>query len=384
MKIKKILVLTDTMPWGHRSIARSIYNYLKPKEKENGWKVEYVEVKSDLGIGADLYTWTYRTMPRSNRWAYKLAVESQTAREYLNNLSKMGLPKIRSVIAKYRPDLVISAYFFHSQTLGKMKGEGKYEFKLWTVVADPWSVNPVSFVENADMHLVYDEVGENMAGDYGITKDKVLKTGWWVREQMYQKFTKLQIANYKKKLGFEDDRPVIFVGGGSLGNNVLPKILPMLLMVDRKVGFVFNAGTDKFAYNLVEQYQKLLKGVRKDNLIQIKNLGWIENMAEVLAGCDMVFGKAGPNFLFDCMACEKPFVAITHIGGQEDGNLEIILEKKLGWVKEKNLDLFRFLLRYLEYPKLYEEKYMKNIKDEATKNKSSLKKIEEGIIKYLP
>ena len=53
-------------------------------------------------------------------------------------------------------------------------------------------------------------------------------------------------------------------------------------------------------------------------------------MAEVLGASDIVFGKAGPNFLFDSVACQKPFVSMTHIGGQEDGNVELIKKKKLG------------------------------------------------------
>ena len=42
MAKKKILVLTDTLPWGHRSIARAIYGFLKEKEPENDYEV-YLE-----------------------------------------------------------------------------------------------------------------------------------------------------------------------------------------------------------------------------------------------------------------------------------------------------------------------------------------------------
>jgi UDP-N-acetylglucosamine:LPS N-acetylglucosamine transferase len=58
-------------------------------------------------------------------------------------------------------------------------------------------------------------------------------------------------------------------------------------------------------------------------------------MAEVLSASDIVFGKAGPNFLFNVVACKKPFVAITHVGGQEDGNLDIIRKKKGRKVSEE-------------------------------------------------
>jgi UDP-N-acetylglucosamine:LPS N-acetylglucosamine transferase len=174
---------------------------------------------------------------------------------------------------------------------------------------------------------------------------------------------------------------VIFVGGGSLGTNSLPKLLPTILTLKQKTGFIINTGTDKLAFNLIEQFIKILKRLKKNELIQIKHLGWIENMGEVLSASDIVFGKAGPNFLFDVVASQKPFVAMTHIGGQEDGNIDLIRKKKLGWIKEKNGEITDFLYEYLERPKWFEKKYQENIKKEAKKNQGSLKMILDQIKK---
>jgi len=107
-------------------------------------------------------------------------------------------------------------------------------------------------------------------------------------------------------------------------------------------------------------------------------------MGEVLQASDIVFGKAGPNFMFDVVASRKPIVAITHIGGQEDGNVEIIKKKKLGWVKEKPGEAASFLLEYLEKPKYYEKLYLKDISKEAKNNQLTMiriwKRIREEII----
>jgi UDP-N-acetylglucosamine:LPS N-acetylglucosamine transferase len=210
------------------------------------------------------------------------------------------------------------------EQLAKLTAPEKRKYKLWTVVADPRSIVSASYVSKADLNLVYDDVGIKKGVKSGIDKEKILATGWWVRKEMYQKYDKVEM---RKKLGIKDTRPVIFVGGGSLGTSSLSKILPALMLVKNKVAVIFNTGTDKMGYNLVEQYVKLFKKFGNDNVI-IKNLGWIDNIGEVLSACDMVFGKAGPNFLFDVVAHQIPFVAVTHIGGQEDGNLDLIKEKK--------------------------------------------------------
>ncbi|MDD2225284.1 MAG: glycosyltransferase [Candidatus Shapirobacteria bacterium] len=379
MQKKKILVLTDHMPWGHRSIAKAIFNFLKGYEKDNDFEVFYAEVKAEIGVADDLYTFAYRYLPVSNRWAAKV-FDIKFARDLMRKSTIFNLPRLKKEVNKINPDLIISAYFFHSHSLADWRKEENKQFKLWTIVADPWTINPISFVKGCDLNIVYDEIGEKLALKYDIKKNEILKTGWWVRPEMYKKIDKKEI---RKKLGIKNDRPVIFVGGGSLGTSALPKLLPALIFLKSKVTFVINTGVDKFSYNLVEKYSKILTKLRRDNVVIIKNMGWIDNMVEVLGASDIVFGKAGPNFLFDSVACQKPFVAITHIGGQEDGNIDLIKKKKLGWIKEKSDELVKFLNQYLDDPKYFEKKFKETIKEEALNNEKSLKIILERVKKDL-
>jgi UDP-N-acetylglucosamine:LPS N-acetylglucosamine transferase len=372
---KKILVLTDTMPWGHRAIARAIFSGLKSHEKEDNWEVKYAELKAETGIGNDLYKFIYRFTPRLGKFAYRLA-SSRRAVEMFEKLAWYNLKNLERTISRQKPDLIISCYFLHSHSLALWKERDDKNYLLWTVVADPWTSNELSFVKGVDMHLVYDEVEEKVGMKLGVEKKRILKTGWWVRPEMYKKYDKEQS---RKKLGFYDDRPIVFVGGGSLGTNSLARVLPATMLIKKKVGLIFNTGTDKLAYNMVEEYVRIFRNLRDNGLVQIKNVGWIDNMAEVLSACDLVMGKAGPNFLFDVIATEKPFVAITHISGQEDGNIELIKKKKIGWVKEKPSEAADFLLDYLDDPKKYEAKYRDNVKKEARTNKMSLEVIRREI-----
>jgi UDP-N-acetylglucosamine:LPS N-acetylglucosamine transferase len=217
-----------------------------------------------------------------------------------------------------------------------------------------------------------------MAKKYGVNPKSVMVTGWWTRPEMYAKYDPIEA---RKKLGMSLDMPVIFVGGGSLGTNALPKILPTLLVVKKKMGIIFNSGTDKLGYRMVEEFAKWYKRIKRDGLVEIVNLGWIDNMAQVLSAADIVFGKAGPNFLFDVVAAKKPFVSITHIGGQEDGNIEIIKQKKLGWVKEQNGTLGKFLLEYLDKSEKFGHKYRETINQEAGRNEKTLERIWKEIEK---
>jgi len=227
-----------------------------------------------------------------------------------------------------------------------------------SVVADPWMSYNVSLVKTADKLLVYDEVMEARAIKYGIPKEKIVKTGWWVRKQAYKK--------YKKE---KSDRPVIFVGGGSMGNSSLPKLLLIILSLRKPVKFIIATGTDKFALKMSTWCEKLTKLIGKGELIKFEIHPWIKDIGRVVSQCDIVLGKGGPNFIFECIALHKPFVMITHIGGQEDGNVKLIREKRLGWVREGVFNLRRFLGKYLRDPEKYNKMHRKSIREEAARNK---------------
>ena len=373
MKKKQILVLTDHMPWGHRSIAKAIYNFLKSKEKESNIEVNYVEVKMSFSVLTDLYVFMYRYLPLSNKLS-NLMMESESLRDIFLEMTDNNLPPLKKVVDKYKPDLIISSYFLHSQSLARWKEQQNKNYELWTVVADPWTVNPISFVKGADLHLVYDEVCFNIALKYGIDPNKILKTGWWVRQREHN----FQKSNLQFPI---NNGPVIFFGGGSLGTNAITKFLPILLMIKQKCTIIFNTGTDKLAFKMVAQFVKMFDRLNKNKNVKIINLGWIENMTEILSQVDIVFGKAGPNFLFDVVAARKPFVAITHIGGQEDGNIELIKKKKLGWVKEGLGEAEDFLLEYLKNPEKYNQMYIKSIEKEASNNEKTMEKIWDKILR---
>ena len=119
---KKILVITDHMPWGHRSIARAIYGFLKTKEKENEVSIEYAEVRAETGIGNDIYAFIYRYFPMSNRLSSWISQNKQI-RAIVKDLSKINKPVLERLVDRVKPDLIICCYWLHSHTLAKMKEE---------------------------------------------------------------------------------------------------------------------------------------------------------------------------------------------------------------------------------------------------------------------
>ncbi len=343
------MVLTDYMPWGHRSIAKAIFEMIK-----DDCEVKYVSFNAGLHWWNLWYTINYRFFPALGRINLKLSNVRFIAK-LMDKGCEYKVPMFEKLVNKENPNIIICTYNVFCQILAKIKNR---KFKLIVVVADPWESYKIGFTKGADYHWVYDEKMEKMGVKEGIPKNTIIKTGWWVKKEMYKK--------YKKE---KKEKPVIFVGGGSLGNSALPKLLLIILGLKKPVKFIIGTGTDKFSYFLALMCKKMIAWMGKDKIIEMEIYGWIDDMVRYLSQSDIVLGKGGPNFIFECVAQKKPFVMVSHIGGQEDGNVELILKKKLGWVKEGYGELKKFINEYLDNSDKYNKMYKNNIKKEALKNK---------------
>ena len=89
-----------------------------------------------------------------------------------------------------------------------------------------------------------------------------------------------------------------------------------------------------------------------------------------MAVSDLVVGKAGPNLIFETVAAKKPFMAVCHIAGQEDGNLSLIKKKKLGLVEENPVRAIRLLKKIINKPQIL-NRFEKFIKKERQYNKEA-------------
>ena len=99
-------------------------------------------------------------------------------------------------------------------------------------------------------------------------------------------------------LNFNNDKPILFVSGGSLGsayiNNLIRKNLPAMLKV---INVVHSCGKNKLDNSIH------LDGYRQFEMIR-------SELPDVFAASDYIVGRAGANFIFELLALKKPSLLI--------------------------------------------------------------------------
>lgn len=336
MSHKSLKVLIITANTGHLSIAQAIADHLH-KHKINQ---STINLSDSL---FNLYTPFYLYFPYFFKIPYKLG-EYQRPRQLLNLILKAKFSyKVEQLVKDYQPHIIISTWCYVNPVIEKLQSQ--YNFKFLNVITDPRSIH-VFIPSPKAINFVFDQTGVNKLKEFGIPKNKIVKSGWFVRHRFEQSHSQKQV---RQKLKLPPDQLTLLIAAGSEGTHFVLKILPTFINANTPLTAIFACGKNKRLAQIINQADKAKKllGHTKTKLI---TLPFTSDIDQYLKSADLCIGKAGPNLLFESIATHTPFFAITHISGQEDGNLDLISELKLGYVQENPLKANQLLKEIITNP----------------------------------
>jgi len=120
---------------------------------------------------------------------------------------------------------------------------------------------------------------------------------------------------------------------------------------------LFMCGGNDYLFKLIKTFAKIAP-----KNIKIIPFRYTKQMELYIKASDLVIGKAGPSSIFESIVCGVPFFAITHITGQEDGNLDLIKKYKIGIVEENTIKAARKMIEIVNKPSILDS-FNKPIRD---------------------
>lgn len=363
-----------TSGYGHESIAEAILvkiNHQAPGE----YKIKKYIHQDPLDF---TYNYIYRLSPSSFSLPFhasaKLIEKYKGAKKIADFWHFINLEnKIKNFVKKNKIDICISTYFGFNPILEKIQ-ENK-GIPLINVVSDPRTVHPLILSEQAKLQVIFDQ---EIKKKYQQKNMKV--AGWFVQPKFEEAYDRQKI---RKKLKIKDQLTFLITSGSEGANSVL-KILPSIINCEKETNFIIACGKNEFLYNNILGVKQSLEKLSSSKA-KIIPLGFTKDLHLYMQASDMVIGKAGPNTLFESIACETAFFAITHIHGQEDGNLDLIKDYKIGIVEENSKKANQKIQKLIKNPQQI-TKFDQNIKKLKTFNQQAavillaeLKKLESNV-----
>ena len=313
----KILIFTTSE--GHYSIGKAILERLEKKDLE-------VNLEFREEYGNVFYSFFYRFFPNSFAIIFRLF-----RLPIVNFLSYRFLlwehdSRIEKSIKEFNPSLIFNTSWGFTPSLTKFKK--KYHYQFINIVPNPRTYFFQDLAQTAELNGLFDNhILQQVKTE--ILELKTQISGWFVRSdfQMVEEKTRKQLA---VQLKISINLPTILIVTGSEG---MPTILSLvaLLLNQNQVNMQIVVATGN---NL--QLQTKLQSMKVSGKNKLLAIPFTDKISQYMQVSDFVIGKAGPNSIFEAVACGKPFFATSHIPGLEDGNLEIIRDYKIGWVEENS------------------------------------------------
>lgn len=356
MNQKKTLAIFTT-DQGHKSISDTIAKTLEPFFN--------VHVFSDDNFMFAYYIYIYRFFPNTTKLPFlffKQPFLRKTAAVYFDLQYRR---KIKKFLELHQPDVVINAFWMFRPSLDGLLKDS--HIRYLTVVTDPWSVHPFVASTVSESNLAFDEQTANSIKTL-VPNAPIAPIGWFVRDAFEQPFQKDEV---RQKLNLERKKLTLLFTTGSEGTEKIVPIVTDLITTNLPVQIIVACGNNQ---HLLETINELKKSAKEN--ISLHAIPFTNELHSYMQAADLVIGKAGPNSVFESVACHTPFFAVTHIAGQEDGNLDIIKELKLGYVEENPTKAAKILHQIIEEPEQL-KKFATNLKTLAAYNKQAKEKIKK-------
>jgi UDP-N-acetylglucosamine:LPS N-acetylglucosamine transferase len=270
--------------------------------------------------------------PQTWGWLLRLAGTSRFAR----HAAQLTTPADRAVLDAVGGDAtaVVSTYPLASQVLGRLRRQGRLAAPVVTYLTD-MSVHPLWTADGVDVHLAIHADPARQAKEHGAHDVRVVAPA--VAPAFTRPMPGSALSQARERWGLPPTAPIALVVAGSWG-----------------VGFVEQASHDIAATGLATPvvacgHNDVLRR-RLNRSGEIIALGWVQDMASLMRGCQVVVQNAGGLSSLEALTAGVPVVTYRCLPGHGRTNAEAL--HRAGWVPwiRSAADLATGLMRAIDGP----------------------------------
>lgn len=332
-RARRLLLLSVGYGQGHHSAAAA----LAEQFGHDGWVSRTVDVCAEAQPVAFRCTQKfYELCVRRAPWlwgvTYSLTDTADWARMVKRPLFAGLLRYTHELLSSWEPDLIICTYPLFAYMLDALKERGVQVPPYTMLVTDAREISRPWMRSAAELVLVPDEGSRRMVMDrYALGGDTVLAPGFPVKSRFApaqhrpapdSENLRILYGAYRRTQGVVNDVSAMLAAFPQLRMTVLAG--SRMRILQRRFSAECAAG----------------------RLVVLRES---ESMHQLLRESHFYIGKAGAATMFECYASNVPLLVNFILPGQEQGNLELLLEDAAGCHVESTAHLVNTLRRMLEH-----------------------------------
>jgi processive 1,2-diacylglycerol beta-glucosyltransferase len=318
--VKKILIAYATAGMGHKKAAEAIkkaFDELKSADTR-------VELIDALDYTTPLFKKSYLDLYllAMNKLALVWGIFYYLTDNFFVNIFVAPVRRLNNwyyskKLTKYlietSPDVIISTHFFLSEVAGDLKVKGRLKSRLITVITD-YRLHAWWVAKGVDSYVVAGDDAKSDLVKWGVPDHKINVLGIPIDPVFAKKQDRLAI---RSKLKLDGKTFTALVIGGGFGVGPIEGIVKAIASVSKPVQAVVICGHN-------EELAKKLEALKAALNINLKVVGFVDNVYDFMEASDMLISKAGGITTTESLAKELPIIIIAPIPGQETRNSDFL------------------------------------------------------------
>jgi len=338
---KNVLILTVDAGFGHRSAANALASAfeLNYADRVNVTVYNPLDDKKSPALLRETqneYDKFVRKMPDFYKINYQISGSTVPSALLESSLTVLLFPVVRSMIKRFKPDVVITTHPFFMAPLNAYITLRKLPIPFLTVITDLTNIHRLWFNQGADFCLLPTEEAYDEAMDGGLTPEMCRVTGIPVKPA-FSIETRSKSA-IRADLGWMPDVTTALVMGSSRIKNLMSS-LHVLNHSGLQLQFILVAGGD-------EQLYQEFTSTEWHTATRIYN--FVDEVPLFMKASDLIIGKPGGLTTTEALACGTPFLLVDVTHGQEDGNASYLINHQAGDLAENPIHALEILFHWLQ------------------------------------
>lgn len=336
----KALILSVKAGQGHNQCAMAITEALKTRGFECRTLDTLEYINSLLGKTIDKgYLITTKKLKSAYSKFYRLAEmrdpEGKHPLAYVTN--NLFAIKLKKYISEYDPDVIVCTHIFAAQMLAQIKN---LDAVTVGVVTD-FTVHPFWEDATLDYYVTAAKPLNNQMVKKGLPVEKILPIGIPIQGKFRSYMDK---AEARRTLGLED-KLTILVMSGSMGYGKISNTIKKLDKMDSDFQIVSICGSNKRSKRNIDKLETKKR---------VYNYGYVNNVEVFMSAADCIITKPGGLTTSEALAKGLPIIAAGAIPGQEERNLEFLLNNGVAMYASKTFPVDECLFHLIVEPQRLE------------------------------
>lgn len=320
---KRVLILMSDTGGGHRAAAEAIQEGLKHLYDGtvsvaivDAWANHVAWPVSKVG---HCYSWIVNEAIWIWKAVWLLEKKPELVDVLLKSIYPLVGPGLLKLFQAQKPDVIVSVHPLITLLPRLVLERAGLDIPFVTVVTDMVNGYHTWYDPHTTLCLVPTDLARQQALGLGVPADKIEVVGQPVALRFAARAG--EKSGLRRKLGLDLDRPVALLVGGGGGYGPIFEIARSIARRVNQAQLVVITGRNR-------PLKKRLEMVSWE--IPTTILGFVDNMPEWMGAADVLLTKAGPGSIGEAFVAGLPLVLFKYIPGQEEGNVQYVVEHNAG------------------------------------------------------